>query len=298
MVLISPIKIVTHFLQLTEILLLTFYNIGSIFICFFITSDSCYLFLLLFKLVSLWVDSAISFLLNGQFSPITVVPSKTNKKYYALIATEAVEWSNLFYIPKRGVVQIHLQPPSPSPLHMPVHLYFRPHLHQSKDDVKLNRINSLIHQRLTKSGAVQEKEPGKPWWKYSLCLSRAVLRVLKMREVQYVYVLSLVWPPIGRQIEIIPRETRKDLYLLHFLHLALFKTLSTGCVVTLPLMFSITCGIQKKLWELYSTQYSLLLEIDLMISSHLTSKIMHFVVGRFCNMFNIWIEHLKRIKTQ
>ena len=42
------------------------------------------------------------------------------------------------------------------------------------------------------------------------------------------YVLSVIWPPIGRQIEIIQWETRKDLHQPHLLHLALSKALTSG----------------------------------------------------------------------
>ena len=39
---------------------------------------------------------------------------------------------------------------------------------------------------------------------------------------------GLILPHIGQQIEIIQRETRKDLHLLHLLHLALFKDMCWG----------------------------------------------------------------------
>ena len=44
------------------------------------------------------------------------------------------------------------------------------------------------------------------------------------------YILCLIRPHTGRQIEIIQWETRKGLHLSHLLHLALFKTLSTGLI--------------------------------------------------------------------
>ena len=43
------------------------------------------------------------------------------------------------------------------------------------------------------------------------------------------YILSVIWPPIGRLIKIIQQETRKDLHLPHLLHLALFKALISDC---------------------------------------------------------------------